>query len=460
MKWALRQLLLIVLISWGVTASSPRFTLTAEVEHGAERGAKSKYKQLERAARQGNGFAMLALARHYEQEHQSSLALLWAQRALAQGQLEALSLLLEWYPQNARQWYSKLAEQGEVNAQIYIWHQQALSATFNSEHLLLEQLADIFWPTAQGQLTAQSREQLAELTLVLGVPHHLPHWRALAPDTDYWRHLTSGDEVLRRGIQSQHIESCDFTLNFVIERPQGRKTMLTWLAALEGFLQGRGYRLCARHQEHLQFVEQCMPQQGRAFCEPQTILPKKANQKSNPSGNQGAEQLAPVVIYLTQQGAANTRNGQIYINEQASWRVLLHELGHALGLADEYPMQAKLAEQFCHGHYVFYARNLVFLEAQLYQQGKVMELIEHLPWQTALTTAIAQPVSIGAGVYYRLGSNEADAVGLYPATTCAATTVQAWKPFAQVTFMEQHDSGDVPELYLQWMAAAMRDRHF
>lgn len=388
---------------------------------------------IQHAAKQGYNDAMLLLAQAYKHRKQDSAALLWAQRALDNGNENALSQLLQWYPQNERQWYSKAAQQGSMNAQVFLWHQEGRALTASELQLLAS------WPWQK--LNSQSRHLLAQLLLFQhnSLPT-LPHWRALAytaksTNHSYWQPLLAGDDVLRR-IPTQ----CDFNLAFSTQRRQAIRSVLRWLNALDEFLLGRGYRLCASQQALLP-DSHCEAESGRAFCSTSRL----------PSGQ-------AISIIVTEQGSANTRNGKVYLNEHASWQVLLHELGHALGLADEYPMAHELAQRFCSGDYNFKARNIVLAEPRILSVTAVEQLRERLPWREQLTTAIALPVAIGAGTYFRLGSSEPGKIGLYTTATCQATRLQAWKPVQAVTFMEQHEVSYVPDLYLQWMAEEMANR--
>lgn len=204
-------------------------------------------------------------------------------------------------------------------------------------------------------------------------------------------------------------------------------------------MQTRGLVLCAtRAQEPL---NHCEPSSGRAYC--------VAHEEFS---------TTHVNIVVTEQGSANTRNRNVYLNEKATWRVLLHELGHALGLADEYPMQRDVAERFCAGDFVFPSWNIITTESSLVSSAELERIRARLPWRNELTTAIASPLLIAGVPYWRLGSVEPDQIGLYPTGTCENTGAQAWRPFSRATFMERSESNFVPELYLNWMLQSMAEQ--
>lgn len=378
--------------------------------------------ELQRAAEQGHRQAMLLLAQDYQDQHLTSTARHWAQQALYAGHPDALPLLIDWFPQHERQWLRLAAEYGHSNGLVFQW----LEDRVPPEQVRLS-------AAQRAQLSPRGRSLLAQYSFEHNAPSHLPHWRALAPSEPLWDKRQQGDEVLRR-VPLQ----CDFSMRFYTEGKQPRQ-LLSWLAQLDQFLAGRGYQLCASKQP-IELPTECTQQDSRAYC-PVVIKDSQS-----------------VSVVVTARGDANTRNGIVYINEHAHWRVLLHELGHALGLADEYPMTHELAQRFCTGQYNFHARNIILAEPKLYSQQSLHGLSEQIPWQHALTTEIAQPVRIQAGGYFRLGSNEPQQVGLFPASTCERAQAQAWKPFARQTFMEYHHAQYVPNLYLEWMADAMAEK--
>lgn len=182
-------------------------------------------------------------------------------------------------------------------------------------------------------------------------------------------------------------------------------------------------------------MDGCSEDNGRAWC---PLSPAYAQRDTTGS--------AIVDIVITPSGLANTRNGVVFLHEQASALVLRHELGHALGFADEYSMHPELATQFCAGEFNFRPLNMVITENDWVTNAEYKKLISQLPWQRHVEQelGVLEPSGI-----WRLGSQNKEKVGLFAAETCAGTGYYAWKPLAQKTFMQQHEIGEVPELYLQ-----------
>ncbi|RUO31393.1 hypothetical protein [Aliidiomarina sanyensis] len=160
------------------------------------------------------------------------------------------------------------------------------------------------------------------------------------------------------------------------------------------------------------------------------------------------EGMHTVTLVASGRGVANTRNGIVFVPEQASGLLLQHEIGHALGLADEYPMRARLAEAFCSGSFSFQPLNLVLTSSDVMTYEEKQMLRNRIPWIAHLEAPIATERDDGL---WTLGTPEAyeEQIGLFPAATCDATATFAWKPLAEVTFMEHHELGSVPDLYLK-----------
>ncbi|WP_194757286.1 hypothetical protein [Aliidiomarina indica] len=184
------------------------------------------------------------------------------------------------------------------------------------------------------------------------------------------------------------------------------------------------------------YESQCFEVNGHVHCE-----------------NVSSEPPEAIAMVVTGDGLAQTRNGVVYAPQAATGLLLQHELGHALGLADEYGMRPELARAFCSGDYQFDALNIVFTASRELNDESYQAFKASLPWRTYLTTPIARKTEKGQWV---LGSDadSDDAVGLYPADTCTHGPGYAWKPVAEKTFMEQHEIGSVPTLYLK----LIRDR--
>ncbi|QTH64806.1 hypothetical protein J1N51_04930 [Psychrosphaera ytuae] len=121
-------------------------------------------------------------------------------------------------------------------------------------------------------------------------------------------------------------------------------------------------------------------------------------------------------IIVTKQGNANTRDNLIFIDEQDTAQVLLHELAHWSGLIDEYQLRPEQQAFVCRG-------------TKPYWPGKNVLVAPKAVAQAELESQLGKP--------------------LYPVQTCAGSQYNSYRVQAQSTIMEYFDlpiSGAYQEL--------------
>jgi hypothetical protein len=135
------------------------------------------------------------------------------------------------------------------------------------------------------------------------------------------------------------------------------------------------------------------------------------------------------LVVFAKQGKAYVHNGIMYLDQQDTYDVFVHELAHFAGFVDEYPLSQELAKRVCKEAK---APNLVFKQVS---QG-------HIDMQ-----------------YWQQLKQKTD-VALTPARTCDNHTSQAFKPSAKMTFMEYYDVTRIPDFYLAaWQKALQRQQN-
>jgi hypothetical protein len=137
--------------------------------------------------------------------------------------------------------------------------------------------------------------------------------------------------------------------------------------------------------------------------------------------NQVAQSPHPLWLLLGGRGNANYNNGFLLAPYSADWPLLSHELSHAFGFIDEYPLQAAVAADECLQGRI--TPNLLFSMHDLQNWRDY--------WQ------IKQPVE------------------LTPVDSCAAVGLPAWRPVATVTSL-QHFEYPLPPLYLELIGKALQ----
>ncbi len=144
--------------------------------------------------------------------------------------------------------------------------------------------------------------------------------------------------------------------------------------------------------------------------------------------------LAPIVkardithaIVVSEQGKANVQNGVMYLDISDAYSVMVHELAHFSGFIDEYALSRNAARRYCskEGLNTFAPPNLTMDGAIAYHPQNTVNR-----WETKAKEEFL-PLRVGT------------------AKTCGAINVTSYKPSRVITFMEHHDSGVIPDLYL------------
>lgn len=139
------------------------------------------------------------------------------------------------------------------------------------------------------------------------------------------------------------------------------------------------------------------------------------------------EDLTHLVIF-TEQGKANVVNGVMYLDLADKYSVFIHELAHFVGFIDEYPLSAEFAGFFCNGEQDF--PNIVVVP----EDGTLADVDLSYWQQQNLEIALAR------------------------ANTCNNHPAQAFKFSSKLTFMEYHDTDNIPSIYLQVWKQRLLDK--
>lgn len=112
------------------------------------------------------------------------------------------------------------------------------------------------------------------------------------------------------------------------------------------------------------------------------------------------------IVIIVEQGEANTRGGLMYLDKQDDSQVFIHELAHWLGYVDEYQLKPRQQQQLCK------VQSAGWISANIFVAPKTMSQVD------------AQQIA---------GSS------LYSTNTCNQSNYQAYKPLAELSFMEYLD---------------------
>ena len=131
-------------------------------------------------------------------------------------------------------------------------------------------------------------------------------------------------------------------------------------------------------------------------------------------------------VVVAEQGKANVQNGVMFLDMSDDYSVFVHELAHFAGFIDEYPLPKSSAQRYCHPEKIadFSVPNLVIEGAITYHPMATVN-----QWHEAVNAAHTT-------------------LTIASARTCDASGIKAYKPSHRITFMEHHDVGVIPPLYL------------
>ncbi|MEW6982066.1 hypothetical protein AAD001_05395 [Colwelliaceae bacterium 6471] len=147
---------------------------------------------------------------------------------------------------------------------------------------------------------------------------------------------------------------------------------------------------------------------------------------------------------LVPKGGANVHFGIMYLDNNDTVNVIAHELSHLLGFVDEYPLSEH--HTTCQQHQqAMFAPNVAIIK-EIYYGDKTLvraQVLKQIPWAKFIksSTPILTPADKGANNSWQLGTplKHKDEFGIFAAETCDGRKVQAFKPLlkpTQLTYFE------------------------
>ncbi len=179
-----------------------------------------------------------------------------------------------------------------------------------------------------------------------------------------------------------------------------------------------------------QWPKQALARVGLCFAKP-VLVDTRALDCSEASRLQcNSEPLEPLALsinhrlwlLLAGEGSANYQHGLVSAPVKADWGLLSHELSHAIGFLDEYPLTAEVARTVCQPGTL--SSNVLFAKEDL------QRFMEHF--------ALSQ-----------------DEIALTEIDTCRQIGLAAWRPVAATTNLQHHEY-PLPDLYLTVMEKQLR----
>jgi hypothetical protein len=159
------------------------------------------------------------------------------------------------------------------------------------------------------------------------------------------------------------------------------------------------------------------------------------------------------LVFFLDEGKAYVHNGAMYLDEADTYSVFVHELAHFVGFVDEYAVSIGLAQQYC---YQTNAPNLLLSDnTDLYQQETFqMWQVYYKELMTAQAITLSEAVDEN-----NAGEGAMSSLKIGASRTCASLNLKTFKPSSQLTFMEYHDTANIPPIYLLMWKDLLEQNH-
>ena len=144
------------------------------------------------------------------------------------------------------------------------------------------------------------------------------------------------------------------------------------------------------------------------------------------------------LVIFAEEGKANVDNGVMYLDRADVYSVFVHELAHFAGFVDEYALGRELANYHCSQNQ---APNLLLLGDIAYKP-----FARANTWQQIIRDS-------------KIGIESDKRVEIGRSKTCTNAGLKSYKPSNRMTFLEFHDVGYIPQVYLAlWQNALERHK--
>lgn len=396
-------------------------------------------------------------------------------RAARAGHAEATELLRDWAGEHRdAYWFGKLAELGDAES----FYQLAVTTTELDKHrALLKKAADLGHPSAQHELalvtssaaaktlwlTASASQGYLPAQVSLYQWHLLNHndqdaldWLTTAAQHDpqsqfilakmMWKQgkHTDAKALFEQAAQGGYEQARAFVTHLkthvpvktLATRPSSAAqacaiTLQPIATSLESSIQAKDMMQAFGRDSRLSGLDICVNnilwlQDEVLFCSANWQRQRRLGCDLTPLADMLKEQPFTHLVIFAAQGKANVNGGVMYLDLADTYKVFVHELAHFAGFVDEYPLSTPLAAVHCESKR---APNVVTAV-----KGAPIDLNLLEKWYGR-----GYPVAISR------------------TRTCNNHHKQAYKPVADMTFMEFHDEGLIPPLYLSLWEQQLKD---
>jgi len=166
-------------------------------------------------------------------------------------------------------------------------------------------------------------------------------------------------------------------------------------------------------------------------------------------------------------GTAYVQHGVMYLDEADTYSVFVHEMAHFAGFVDEYAVAPELAEDYCISSS---PPNLLVLkndQHDVYQDPKFSLWQSYMASPDYQLDGLAQQTTLNVAnqatqdLVAPTASPPQDPISLQlgRTRTCLRLDMDAYKPSSDITFLEHHDTNNIPDIYLRMWQDQLQQQH-
>lgn len=200
------------------------------------------------------------------------------------------------------------------------------------------------------------------------------------------------------------------------------------------------------------------------------------------------------MVFFVERGKAYVQNGIMYVDLADEYSVFVHELAHFVGFVDEYKLTEATANNYCMPDSV---PNLLFYEPSAPEAQKKLawwnelfdktqrriNMPDDIEGKKSVATILAgdnalgqskaqkaEPIdNTGAGEGVALDSINVEgpsliepepqpSLSISSSRACDSLDIKSFKPTSEITFLEHHDTENIPALYIHMWQAMLEEK--
>jgi hypothetical protein len=161
------------------------------------------------------------------------------------------------------------------------------------------------------------------------------------------------------------------------------------------------------------------------------------------------------LVFFLEEGKAYVNDGAMFLAQDDTYPVFVHELAHFVGFVDEYSLPTALAQQHC---YKNVAPNLLVSNDEILYEHEKYQRWQRYQDQLILLNSPNNTENISTDKHSDRHIKPLS-LDIAPSLACESLDLAAFKPSNQLTFMEYHDTRNIPPIYILMWKDLLKQRH-